>query len=135
MTVPFPKRLLIDLKGQWRSAANLIGHYTSVRRARAWDRHGQLRECFHGRTSRSTVSLALAPDGSVHVALKLTSTPPPAALACPAPMEQPSAPPDARNWLMAPCMACSNAPNSLMGNVPTGVQGRLIVPETQIVTL
>jgi hypothetical protein len=50
-------------------------------------------------------------------------------------MEQPSAPPDARNWLMAPCMACSNAPNWLMGNVPTGVQGRLIVPETQIVTL
>jgi len=32
-------------------------------------------------------------------------------------------------------MACSNAPNWLMGNVPIGVQGRLIVPETQIVTL
>jgi len=32
-------------------------------------------------------------------------------------------------------MACSNAPNSLMGNVPTGVQGRLMVPEMQIVTL
>src|SRR5438874_2956060 len=76
----------------------------------------------YGRTSRSTVSLALAPDGSVHVALKRTSTPPPAALACPAPMEQPSAPPDARNWLMAPCIACSNAANWLMGNVPTSVQ-------------
>src|SRR5437899_4932909 len=89
----------------------------------------------YGRTSRSTVSLALAPDGSVHVALKRTSTPPPAAVACPAPMEQPSAPPDARNWLMAPCIACSNAANWLMGNVPTSVQGRLIVPEMQIVTL
>jgi hypothetical protein len=89
----------------------------------------------YGRTSRRTVSLALAPDGSVHVALKLTSTPPPAAFACPAPMEQPSAPPAARNWLMAPCMACSNAGNWLTGNIPTGVQGRLIVPETQIVTL
>ena len=64
-----------------------------------------------GLTSRTTVSLALAPDGSVHVALKRTSTPPPAEVACPAPMEQPSAPPDARNWLMAPCIACSNAPN------------------------
>src|SRR5207249_2356592 len=70
----------------------------------------------YGRTSRSTVSLALAPDGSVHVALKRTSTPPPAALACPAPMEQPSAPPDARNRLMAPCIACSNAANWLMGH-------------------
>ena len=88
-----------------------------------------------GLTSRTTVSLALAPDGSVHVALKRTSTPPPAEVACPAPMEQPSAPPDARNWLMAPCIACSNAANWLMGNVPTSVQGRLIVPEMQIVTL
>ena len=89
----------------------------------------------YGRTSRSTVSLALAPEGSVHVALKLTSTPPTAALACPAPMEQPPAPPAARNWLMALCMDCSNAGNWLTGNVPIGVQGRLIVPETQIVTL
>jgi len=32
-------------------------------------------------------------------------------------------------------MACSNAPNWLMRNVPTGVQGRLMVPEMQIVTL
>jgi len=36
---------------------------------------------------------------------------------------------------MAACMACSNAPNSLMGNVPTGVQGRVIGPETQVVAL
>jgi len=36
---------------------------------------------------------------------------------------------------MAPCIACSNAANWLMGNVPTGVQGRLMVPEMQIVTL
>jgi hypothetical protein len=36
---------------------------------------------------------------------------------------------------MAPCIACSNAANWLMGKVPTGVQGRLIVPEMQIVTL
>jgi len=36
---------------------------------------------------------------------------------------------------MVLCIACSNADNSLMGNVPSSVQGRLTVPEMQIVTL
>jgi len=72
---------------------------------------GPVRRSAQGLTSRSTVSLALAPEGSVQVALNRTSTPPPAAVACPAPMEHPCAPPEARNWLMVLCIACSNAAN------------------------
>ena len=36
---------------------------------------------------------------------------------------------------MVLCIACSNAPRSLIGKLPTGVQGRLTVPEIQMVTV